>query len=308
MAAGDRHELQFKDGRAPNYWDSIRSYHDGQRGDQFRGVYNANHWKLPGFLSLTISQVFDRFPNYDLEGLSSTASRQMDSEILVLNPDYTFSTNTDPQLQTPCSEADKPCTRSILNALQLLCVPPSACLSFSDDSLSLPSGCSTYRPSRKMDDVLTTNRSVVDLVERVLRCSCSTTPSVQLLIVTVCDRLVAWYQAMLCDGKQQHSQEQNSLSLQTAEEELSEHVLVQPITMGDFAVDLEMQLHIREQLVIGELRRVEEITRLFAARVQKAKNQSSPGQGQKIYETLSLLLRHQLQVQAMISRGRLDAS
>lgn len=241
---------------------------------------------------LTENQVFDRFPNYDLEGLPSTTSRA-ESENLG------FLTNIDPRLQTTCSETEESCTKSILHALQVLCVPPSACLSLSDDSISVPSVGGSYRPTRKMDDVLTTNRGVLDLVERVLGCSCSTTPSMQLLIVAVCDRLIAWYQAML-----RRESGEPSYALQTGgQDEHSEHVLPQLITMGDFAVDPKMQLQIREQLVTGELRRVEKVTRLFAAKVQQVKNQNASTQSQKIYETLASLLRQQLQTQARFGSG-----
>lgn len=244
--------------------------------------------------------MFDRFPNYDLEGLPSATSRQAESESLAFTRDFTFSSNIDPRLQMTCSEVEECCTQSILHALQLLCVPPSVCLSVSDDSLSVSGSGGSYRPSRKMDDVLTTNRSVISLVERVLRCSCSTTPSVQLLIVTVCDRLIAWYQAML-----RRANPQPSYAHQTGgQDEQSEHVLPQPITMGEFSVDPAMQLQIREQLVMGELRRVEEVTRLFTAQVQHVKTQNPSTQSQKIYETLSLLLKHQLQIQARVTGRR----
>lgn len=211
--------------------------------------------------------------------------------------------NIDPRLQTTCSEAEESCTKAILNALQALCVPPSACLSVSDDNLSTPSVGGSHRPTRKMDDVLRTNRSVIDLVERVSRCSCSTISSVQLLVVTVCDRLIAWYQAALRHDSQQHLQERNPYA--TSQDEHSEHVLPQPITMGEFSVDPAMQFQICEQLVMAEVRRVEEITRLFAARIQQVKNQNTSTQSQKIYETLASLLRQQLQAQARVGNGRM---
>jgi Aflatoxin regulatory protein len=248
---------------------------------------------------LTREKMFDRFPNYNLEG-----NRQTETESLAFTRDCAFSANIDPRLQETCAETEESCTKSILHALQLLCVPPSACLSVSDDSLSAPSSGGSYRPSRRMDDVLTTNRGVIGLVERVLRCSCSTTPSVQLLIVTVCDRLIAWYQAML----RQESQQPPYTHETGGQDEQGEHVLPQPITMGDFSVDPAMQLQIREQLVMGELRRVEEITQLFAARLRQVKSQNSSTQSQKIYDSLSLLLRHQLQVQARVNNGRVVSS
>lgn len=155
-----------------------------------------------------------------------------------------------------------------------------------------------------MDDVLTTNRGVIDLVERVLRCSCSTTPSVQLLIITVCDRLIAWYQAMLREENQQPPYTHET----GTQDEQSEHVLPQPITMGDFSVDPAMQLQIREQLVMGELHRVKEAIQLFAARLQQVKNQNTSAQSRKIHDSLSLLLRHHLHAQSRVNSERAMSS
>lgn len=149
-----------------------------------------------------------------------------------------------------------------------------------------------------MDDALTTNRTVVELVSTVLSCSCSATPSVQLLLVTICDRLVAWYRAMMRDD----GAVPRSLNVQ--DDEHSERILPQPITMGGFAVDPAMQRRMREQLVFGELERVRGLVRRFAQRVQETKAYNPSGQGQKIFEILNCLLRDQLREQASITHGQ----
>ncbi|KAJ5182620.1 hypothetical protein N7492_000236 [Penicillium capsulatum] len=222
-----------------------------------------------------------------------------------------------------CSENNKVCTQAILRALQTLCVPPSACLSVSSDSPSAnypgngsyASSNARFAPSvlaqgqfpfaaqsRKIDDVLTTNRGVIELVSKVLLCSCSATPSIQLLLVTICDRLVAWYRAMLRANHCENMKRGPGPACAGPDDDPSEQIVPQPITMGDFAVDPAMSLRIRDQLVVEEVRRVETVIRQFAARVQETRGQNPCVQAQKIYDILNRLLGEQLQAQASMSQ------
>ncbi|KAJ5573554.1 uncharacterized protein N7459_007981 [Penicillium hispanicum] len=213
-----------------------------------------------------------------------------------------------------CSESNRTCTPSILHALQNLCIPPSVCLSVGDDSFPSPHEPAPNTQSghsRKMDDALTTNRKVIELVSHVLCCPCSGTPSVQLLLVVLCDRVVAWYRAMANSGNDEpFTAAPGPFSVPTSsaadDDEQGERILAQPVTIGEFAMDPAMQMRIQDQLVIGELRRVECMIQQFAARVQETRTQSSSGQGQKIYEMLGGLLRDQLQTQVNITRRRME--
>jgi hypothetical protein len=83
-----------------------------------------------------------------------------------------------------------------------------------------------------------------------------------------------------------------------------ELVLAIPITMGDFAVETAMQVHIRNQLVIDEMRRVEYVVHQSAARVQEAQCQSSSAHRHQIYEVLNSMLRDQLHAQANMIQER----
>lgn len=207
-----------------------------------------------------------------------------------------------PELTENCSEENRICTRSVLNALQRLCVPPSVCLSVTDDSYAAHHGVSALNAqTRRMDDVLRTNRRVLELVSRVLQCSCAIIPSVQLILVVVCDRVFTWYRAMLRDDEDRMMFEQApTTSSPNIEYDHGELVLAMPITMGNFSVDTSMQVHIRNQLVIDEMRGAENVIHQFAARVQEAQCQSSPAHRQQIYEIINSLLRDQLQAQTNI--------
>jgi hypothetical protein len=229
----------------------------------------------------------------------------IDPDIIPGKASFTHSPDmTSSHLREACSETDKNCTNSVLHALQILCVPPTACLSVSDNGLSPQVFGSTYSQIRKMDEVLKTNRSSIELVSRVLRCQCSKHSSLQLLLVIVCDRLVAWYQAMMSHPSGHATHLQDPLTeLTRPGDEQRERILTQPITIGDFPVDPAMQLCIRNQLVLRELQSVQEMIREFAARVQETKSQNSSIQGQRISDILTRLLRDQLQVQSSIRHG-----
>lgn len=207
-----------------------------------------------------------------------------------------------------CSNENWICTRSILNALQRLYVPPSVCLSVSDDGYSAQHGTDLFNSkARRMDEALRINRRALELVSRVLHCSCSLIPSVQLLLVIVCDRVVAWYRAMLRDDERRMMYEQVPFPASAnLDYDQCELVLAMPITMGDFTVDNAMQMRIRSQLVIDEMRRFENAIHQFAARVQEAQCQSSPAYRQQIYETLNCMLRDQLQAQANVIHERVN--
>ncbi|CAI7654964.1 unnamed protein product [Penicillium glandicola] len=279
-------------------------------------THSTNYY---GILTDEIFQ--DHFPTYTFDSLStdlklyssefiSDSTHQMSTKPIFNLPDTSNHNNLPQETKPwdeviPCTEQNKTCTRSILQALQTLCIPPLACLSISDDSFpgTCNPGFNLNGPSRKMDDALTTNRTVIELVSTVLQCPCSAIPSVQLLLVTICDRLVAWYRAMMHSEEPADIQGPGLFYVQ-ANDEHRERILPQPITMGEFAVDPAMQMRMREQLVVGELGKVEGLIRQFATRVREIRAHSPSTQGHKIFEILNCLLRDQLQAQASITHGR----
>lgn len=96
-----------------------------------------------------------------------------------------------------CSDENRICTRSILNTLQRLCVPPSIYLSTTKDGYSAHHSPDILQAqARRMDDALRIYRGALELMSQVLQCSCSLVPSVQLLLVMIYDRVVAWYRAI----------------------------------------------------------------------------------------------------------------
>lgn len=213
-----------------------------------------------------------------------------------------------PELTGTCSDDDRICTRSLLNALQTLCVPPSVCLSVNDDGYSAQSGTSALNAqTRRIDDALRTNCRVLELVSQILQCPCSAIPSVQLLLVIACDRIVAWYRAMLRDDGSMKYEQMRFSSTSNIEYDACELVLAMPVTVGDFTVDTSMQMRIRDQLVIEEMRSFEIVIHQFTARLQEQQRQSSLAHRQQIHEILNSMLRDQLQAQANIIQERINS-
>jgi hypothetical protein len=130
---------------------------------------------------------------------------------------------------------------------------------------------------------------------------------VQLLLVIICGRIVAWYRAMLRDDGSMMYQQVSFSDLSNIEYDRCELVLAMPVTVGDFTVDTSMQMRIRDQLVIEELRNVEIMIHQFAARLQEAQCQSSLAHRQQIHEILGSMLRDQLQAQANIIHERMNS-
>lgn len=214
-----------------------------------------------------------------------------------------------PEPTGTCSNDDRICTRFILNALQTLCVSPSVCLSVNDDGYSARPGTSALNAqTRRIDDALRTNRRVIGLVSRILQCPCSAIPSVQLLLVIACDRIVAWYRAMLRDDGSVMMHDQIPFSSSSnIEYDRCELVLAMPVTVGDFTVDTSMQMRIRDQLVIEEMRSVEIVIHQFAARLREAQCHISQAHRQQIHVILNSMLRDQLQDQANIIQERMNS-
>ncbi|KAJ5323474.1 hypothetical protein N7476_002074 [Penicillium atrosanguineum] len=219
----------------------------------------------------------------------------MNPDLMPANLSPASSTNmTDLQLHQTCSEANRTCPSSVLNVLRILCVPPTICLSISEDAFSPQLAGAAHCQIRKMDEVLKINRGVIELVLRVFRCSCSEKSSLQLLLIIVCDRLTAWYHAM--------SRPNDPLSTSTRSgDEPSERVLTQPITIGEFPMDPAMQLCMRDQLILGELQSVQGMIRKFSDCVQQTKNRDKSARGQRFYDIMSRLLRDQLQAQSILT-------
>lgn len=173
-----------------------------------------------------------------------------------------------------CSESRRTCMKSAIRILQKLHIPPSACLSLDDYTSASPAS----RQPRKTDSVLSTNRDVVLLMAEMLKCSCLSSSQIQLVLTIICGKLIAWYRAVIRNSPEDHpnactgsdeppAHPDGTLSPATGMH--NERVLQQPITVGEYFLDICLDSKIRAQVVSSELQRLEALIAKFSRRIQE---------------------------------------
>ena len=166
-----------------------------------------------------------------------------------------------------CSDHKKTCIISALKILQELHIPTRACLCACNEA-SMPS----RRQPRMMDFVLSTNREVVELVSDMLKCTCSSSSQVQLLLTIICGKLAAWYLAIIRKDHDTYSNSfvEGSIFNRNIDEGQTERVLRQPIAVGQYSLDVELESKIRAQVVECELQHLEVLVENLSRRIQEA--------------------------------------
>ena len=167
----------------------------------------------------------------------------------------------------PCSPRRPTCLVSALKLLQELHIPPSVCLSAGATVFD------TNSPQPRLTDcVLSTNREVIRLMSGILECSCSTSAQIQLILTTICCKLTAWCRAII-----RNCFENSSITWSPCEnhdvnhEEHTERVLHQPITVGEYSIDVVLEQKIRAHVVFDELQHVRALTKNLSQRVVETK-------------------------------------
>ena len=189
-----------------------------------------------------------------------------------------FSRRQDPGkgIQT-CSERRWTCMTSALEILQMLHIPPTACL-FSVDTTSTSV---VNRQPRKTDSVLSTNRNVLRLVGNMLECPCLSSSQIQLVLSIICIKLIAWYRAIIRSKPDDHQNacintDQLDFTQSGGQDATTgmanERVLHQPFSVGGYAFDTDLGTKIRTQLVLSELQQLEALIANFSGRVQEGKS------------------------------------
>ncbi|KAL1971166.1 hypothetical protein VTN77DRAFT_117 [Rasamsonia byssochlamydoides] len=179
-----------------------------------------------------------------------------------------------------CSNHARTCMIAAVRLLQALHIPPPECLSACDES-----ALSHLRQPRMTDSVLATNRDVILLVSGILICSCSTSFAVQLVLTTICSKLMAWYRAMVNNDR--------------AGDEHTEQVLHQPIAVGGYFFDVALESKIRPQVVFSELQHLELLVHSLSRRIEEAGfgnlGPPTPDSEEPIHRSLIAFLHQQLQ-------------
>ncbi|KAL8936877.1 MAG: hypothetical protein Q9216_004702 [Gyalolechia sp. 2 TL-2023] len=167
------------------------------------------------------------------------------------------------EMETLCSNNRQSCLSYALETLRALHIPPTACISSTGD-FSTTNG---QRQPRMVGAVLEINRSTVRHISEILECSCISSTPLQLVLVTICDKLIAWYQAVL-DSFVEHCNETKTRRITqassryndttgTAARKACEQVVHQPFSVGDFAFDQDLEGRVREQVIVSELQQLD---------------------------------------------------
>ncbi|MCJ1463027.1 hypothetical protein MMC07_001631 [Pseudocyphellaria aurata] len=194
-----------------------------------------------------------------------------------------------------CSENRRTCMTSALKIVQTLHVPPSACLSLVGGT----STSSASRQPRKIDSVLSTGRDIVQLMTEMLKCSCLSSSQIQLVMSSICGKLIAWYRAMIRNSPENDRDGSGP--------DANERVLHQPFKVGEYSVDTRLETKMRAEVVCSELKQLETFVASFLSRIQGngapgssggKRNQSSstgsPGLSSGVHARLSAFLYKQL--------------
>jgi hypothetical protein len=213
-----------------------------------------------------------------------------------------------PMGSASCSESTRTCMSSALKILQTLHIPPRTCL-WARNKISIPSS----RQPRMIDSVLATNKDIVRLVSDMLKCTCSSSSQMQLILTIICGKVMAWYRAMIRNDNQagDYPVVPSNIDRNTNDEDQIERILHQPITVGCYSFGGTLENKIRTQVVFSELQHLETLVETLSTRIQGANFGTTsactsgaawgadPGPPRQDAETirrsLSAFLRNQLQ-------------
>ena len=217
------------------------------------------------------------------------------------------------EMETTCMNSRQACLSSALETLQGLHIPLKACLCSINETDAL---VNRSQP-RKTDSVLATNRTAVRRLSEILHCSCKTSSQVQLVLIIICDKLMAWYRA--CSNADTQNLDYHN-NLDAVNSMASERVLHQRFGVGEYSFDTNLESKIRAQVIGSELQQLESVIANLADSLQKENlrgvdpipesegSQStltidSPGLSSAVYARLTTYLHKQLQdIKADIAR------
>lgn len=173
-----------------------------------------------------------------------------------------------------CPKGRQSCLSSALETLQALHIPPTACLSTINETRTL----ANKRRPRKTDSVLATNRTAVRQISESLQCSCICSSQVQLVLISICDKIIAWYRAISrhslnerqdgCADPDVCAVDYDSIPDNTIDM-ASERVLHQRFAFGEYSLDSSLENKLRARVIAFELQQLEDVISNLSNRLQK---------------------------------------
>jgi hypothetical protein len=179
-----------------------------------------------------------------------------------------------------CLNESTCCFAQASKTLKSLHIPSTACISTMGKGYFTTTSMSNA--PRTAGAVLTGNREAMMAISRMLRCSCSLKTQLQLVMATICDKLVTWYHAIV------HREQGLGFASSTTFPKLrggangsgKERVLCQPITIGDYCLDGAAEAQITGRVVLAHLKAMDFLVMALARRSKDISlKSSSPRQG-----------------------------
>lgn len=163
-----------------------------------------------------------------------------------------------------CSHNRQNCLSSALEVLRTLHVPPSACISSAGDFTTT----NNQRQPRNTGAVFDANRNAVRQLSDILQCSCISATPLQLTLITICDKIIAWYRAVLqsfaghckeTTAKRSKQELGHDHKPSTSSSVACERVVHQSFSVGNFAFDGNLESKICEQVIVSELEQLQNV-------------------------------------------------
>ncbi|KAH8694994.1 hypothetical protein BGW36DRAFT_452827 [Talaromyces proteolyticus] len=158
--------------------------------------------------------------------------------------------------------------------LKLLHIPSTACISTVEKAVS-PVGRLKQNGPRLTGSALTKNTEAIRSLSRIIHCSCSSKPQLQLVVTTICNKLIKWYRALVrSEQNQNHSHESSrppsssqNRSRGDSKEPPREKVLRQTVTIGTYALDDPIGTQTMVNLVLAHLQELGSLIAIFSQRI-----------------------------------------
>ena len=150
------------------------------------------------------------------------------------------------------------CINSASKIIQDLHTAPSTCY-----SAGAARPLSAASEQRTTGAILSKSREAIQLISEMSQCPCFASCQTRLIHANICYKLISWYRSILKNNSNfLHDFSHQDPQLRTGppnldHRDLSEYVVDQPITVGDYTIDVSLQSKIRAQIVLVELQNLE---------------------------------------------------
>ncbi|KAK5061592.1 hypothetical protein LTR84_008136 [Exophiala bonariae] len=190
-------------------------------------------------------------------------------------------TSAEKQTDLPVAE-DRNCLTSggccfafASRAVKHLHVPSSLCLSTVQPEDS--SSRAKQLAPRTADSVLIANSEAILAMMKILRCSCSLKPQLQMLLATICDKLIAWYYAVAC-GKERFDLNSTPTTPDPkwhVDSTRKERVLRRSVNIGEYCLEDAAGVQIIARVVMSHLQKLEYLIVLLSKRIKSSNTNST---------------------------------